>query len=336
MANCLLGYIGLKGCGPATPASGRWLNSVPGVSTELIDNIASADQVSFANVWKDIQDMAWLRLKNDVVGALAQKVNFRRSWFETKRPKFDDNRTALPAASEYRGIFIEIPESRYSQLFIDSIYVYSRIDQEGVPVRVIDLYTEEVVYSQMVDLKAKMNTISLNQAIPLSFESQRLLIAIDATSVDGLYFSAPEGGYYNEGFIGECPDSYSSSAFQIRPASYALDFASHTYSNKPLGVWAKLRIGCSEEAFICENLDVFQSAILYLEAWQLMFFKLASRRVNFFTYYDEEKSTRVMNEFATQYETALKNALLGIPTDEDGMCFSCQDQNVYSQSGQMP
>ncbi|MCW3466497.1 hypothetical protein [Chitinophaga nivalis] len=52
---CLTGYIGLMGCGSAEPGSGLYINSLPGISLEMMDNIADAEQKTFLGVWNEIQ-----------------------------------------------------------------------------------------------------------------------------------------------------------------------------------------------------------------------------------------------------------------------------------------
>lgn len=57
---CLNGYIGIKGCGaPAVPEedafSGLYVNSLPGISTSIIDDIADDEQETFIGVWNDVK-----------------------------------------------------------------------------------------------------------------------------------------------------------------------------------------------------------------------------------------------------------------------------------------
>jgi len=57
--NCLIDYIGLVGCNEVTPDSGLYVNQLPGISIELMDNIATADQTTYKQIWKDAQELAW-------------------------------------------------------------------------------------------------------------------------------------------------------------------------------------------------------------------------------------------------------------------------------------
>lgn len=65
--DCLTGYIGIKICGNESSASGLFINSLPGISLESIDKIATEDQVTYAGVWRDVQAEAQARFYVDVI-----------------------------------------------------------------------------------------------------------------------------------------------------------------------------------------------------------------------------------------------------------------------------
>lgn len=69
--NCLTNYIGLKNCpGQSEPESGLYINSLPGVSIEVMDKIAESEQATFKGVWADVQEEAWQRFYLDFVTEL--------------------------------------------------------------------------------------------------------------------------------------------------------------------------------------------------------------------------------------------------------------------------
>lgn len=64
---CLRDYIGLSLCGAyESPASGVYINSLPGLSIESIEKIADQEQVNYLGVWSDVQDNAIEHFKIDV------------------------------------------------------------------------------------------------------------------------------------------------------------------------------------------------------------------------------------------------------------------------------
>lgn len=60
---CLKGLVGIKGCSGEEPGSGLYINSLPGVTLEMVDKIADAEQVTYLGVWKDIEDRTIRRFR---------------------------------------------------------------------------------------------------------------------------------------------------------------------------------------------------------------------------------------------------------------------------------
>ena len=70
--NCFIDYIGLSLCAGAydAPASGIYLNSLPGLSIESIDKVANQEQVNYIGVWDDVQTNAVQQFKVDVIAEM--------------------------------------------------------------------------------------------------------------------------------------------------------------------------------------------------------------------------------------------------------------------------
>ncbi len=68
--NCLQDYIGLKGCTVDAPLSGLYINDYPGMSSELLDKIATPEQASYVGMWDSAQAVSYVRMKRDVQAAL--------------------------------------------------------------------------------------------------------------------------------------------------------------------------------------------------------------------------------------------------------------------------
>jgi hypothetical protein len=59
------------------PESGVYINSLPGVSIEAIDSTANAEQITYLNVWADVQTEAYDRFSLDFFNALMQCYTVR-------------------------------------------------------------------------------------------------------------------------------------------------------------------------------------------------------------------------------------------------------------------
>ena len=124
--NPLLNYVGVRSCG-VTPESGIYINQFPGMSTELLDKIASQDQVTFAGVWNDIQNSSYLRFKTMVQDALVSAGSARMDQvlYQTQKPFVNqwDSIQKKDASPQFRGVIASIAGSRYVGLKIKNILI---------------------------------------------------------------------------------------------------------------------------------------------------------------------------------------------------------------------
>lgn len=67
---CLIDYIGIKGCSTNLPASGLYINSLPGISLESMDKIADEEQITYLGMWGDVQSEAAIRFYTDFIEEL--------------------------------------------------------------------------------------------------------------------------------------------------------------------------------------------------------------------------------------------------------------------------
>lgn len=68
---CLTDYIGIKG-EDSSPASGLFINSLPGITLDSIENIATIDQEDFLGVWADVQVEAAARFEMDFISEVTK------------------------------------------------------------------------------------------------------------------------------------------------------------------------------------------------------------------------------------------------------------------------
>lgn len=68
---CFTGFIGILGCNAQTPGSGLYINSLPGVTLEMVDKIADSEQITYKGVWAEVEQRGILRFRT----ALMAKLN---------------------------------------------------------------------------------------------------------------------------------------------------------------------------------------------------------------------------------------------------------------------
>lgn len=68
---CLKDYIGVRLCADSEDSgSGLYINSLPGLSIEALDNFATSEQTTFLGLWSDTQDEAWAQFEIDFYNQL--------------------------------------------------------------------------------------------------------------------------------------------------------------------------------------------------------------------------------------------------------------------------
>lgn len=69
---CFVNYIGLSQCAGAydAPASGVYINTLPGLQLEMLDKIATQEQVGYLGLWEDVQTNALPDFKIDVMAEI--------------------------------------------------------------------------------------------------------------------------------------------------------------------------------------------------------------------------------------------------------------------------
>ncbi len=77
MLDCLVNYIGLKGCGGDTPTSGQWINSLPGISMTSLQATTEDEQVTARGLWNDIQTEAINQFYVDFLNELQKCYNLK-------------------------------------------------------------------------------------------------------------------------------------------------------------------------------------------------------------------------------------------------------------------
>lgn len=126
MLSCLIDYIGLSYCAGIyeQPASGIYLNSLPGISIQSIDAIADSEQITYLGVWADVQNSASDQFRIDVISELNKCFKLDRECdYDTM---ICENRDTLIQAWKYSlGVWLMI-----FRLNTDRLNRYTTVDKK--------------------------------------------------------------------------------------------------------------------------------------------------------------------------------------------------------------
>lgn len=79
MLDCFIDSVGLLYCeGETAPVSGLYLNTLPGISIQSVDEIADSEQISYKGVWKDVQTSAVAQFRTEVLAEIHKCYKLNR------------------------------------------------------------------------------------------------------------------------------------------------------------------------------------------------------------------------------------------------------------------
>lgn len=332
---CLKGYIGLKGCGNTTPPSGRYVNSLPGVTLKAIDNLASSEQVTYSGVWDNIEDRAIYNLSTRVTAKFAERYRLKKVLSTIDLGEsIDSTDNQTTAAQQYRGFTYELKlantylkPSALQQVYVQKIKVYLKSTGDFT-VKIFDLDLKKEIYTKAVTGGViGWNTVNVYQC----FSAFRLFFAYNATSIESVYQSIST-------YAQDCCDSciteiYGSSCNGYIRGAHADTSSPYTISqgSNSFGLTAEISLLCSFDNVVCKNLKALETPFWYALGEELMVERLASPRFNITTI-DAKEAEELRSYFSQKFNDELALVVDGIDLDLSDCCIECNAALMYSES----
>lgn len=332
---CLIDYIGVLGCGSAIPPSGLYINQLPGITLKSMDNIANEEQVTWLEVWKDIQLRASRRF-NTTINKLFNKTHKLNKLNRSHCLNATDyDATPIVAESKWKGFILKLDEignnqvSSFQTLFIPSVKLASAIDA-STTIKVFDLNTNELLYeSSTVTLNPGWNVININK----QFFSNWIFIGYDATIVQSYDLVVSE-----ESTTSLCP------CFICDTCTVTVQGAASDDLNNPtmvtsgtnsFGLTGCFNVTCSFNSLVCRNKNIFSDAWMKLLGAELMVERIYSERINKYTTAGKKEAQELMDFFNVEFEDSLKDTVSGIQLDPNDCCFICESGGVQQVNSRM-
>lgn len=313
--NCLVDFIGLKGCGINTPDSAAYINELPGVSLKTIDNIASAEQINFLGVWQDVQTRALRKFTTDTRNYLSKEYKLNTP-LETVNIGTGVNITeTTPGDNKFRGVYSEtLYGSQLQQTHLQEINIYLLANESNVTFVVKELSNKNIwytLYTKVIDLVAGWNNFYIGE----NFTAEKLFFGYDCTGI-----VAPELLLQNNCCGLGCCDMNISGA--------TTDFTTIQKGTNTFGLSLVFGSRCSWEAFICNNKSIFTQSLLLLHGIELMSERIHSQRLNQYTMFGVDKAKELRDELIAQYQTEMISVFESISFNQD-CCIECNAQVTY-------
>lgn len=337
---CLIDYITLSGCASPASDSGYELNRLlPGLPLEHFSKIAEADQLTYLEVYADIQRRASLRFDNDITRAFQSRYQLNRitESFDLLQMIGTDTDAA---AAKWRGFTIELIEennyryvnSSLQVIRLQSIKLYRSAVTVAVTAKVFDIQTGAVL--QSITIPANSTAGWTEVTVNGVYYAPRIFVAYDATAVVSTELNIQQDiiNKFNDcacnfGF-GDCSSAISGATTDALPAN--VKDADIITGYNLFGLSGVFSIGCSYNPVVCQNKSQFLLPWAYLLGAEAMFESRNSSRFSKFTLgLGAEKASKLLMEYEDRYTLELNTVIAGISLQEIDCCLECNAPYQY-------
>ena len=300
--NCLTDYIGLSGCGASSPASGLFINSLPGISLKSVEQLADAEQKTYIGVWNDVQLRATKRLEMMLNAELSKqhKVKTGLVTFLTKADEQFTNHESV----QYVAFKIEADcESYLLSHYIQSIKVRKFESSDDIQCTIVDQYNN-ILYSNIFTSNGlDTQTIEIGE----SFYEKIIYVVLDVTGTE----------WYTDTF-----SSTYIGCVQIQGGTSNNIGANFVETSKSYGVTINYGLRCSLSNLMCYAKDLFAMPLWYLLGSEMMMERMTSERINKWTV-DRKQAEELKAYYDTEAEKALGQAIAGTSINDCNCCIQC-------------
>jgi hypothetical protein len=312
--NCLNDYIGMTGCGAISPASGLFINSLPGISLKSVAQLADAEQATYLGVWSDVQVRAQARLLMDVRSKFNKRYKVKGATNSVLiEPRYTSTtwQVITGTTNNYYGIMVDLDKgqsSGYVGSQLEGTYVgrISFPELAGGAVN-YDIIIMDVDKAQIL---ASSSNITTGYYDYNGFISARKIF-IGVRSDNNKYYDSP----FDDNVV-EC-DCMDVTGYKFDGSSTYTSLGDYSY-----GIKVTLNTKCDIQGLICQMKDSFAYSFWYLLGSEMMMERITSDRINKYTI-DRKQAEELKAYYDSEYDKALTLAVDGISLDLHDKCIEC-------------
>jgi hypothetical protein len=316
--NCLTDYIGLRGCGSSAPASGFYINDLPGISLKQMVSLTNEEEKTYLDLWSMIQTRAQSRFSLDVREAMGKLYRLKSLMQGINLGKVL-NGTLTTSIADVIGFTIELTDyatyqyvpSPLNAIHVQQLSFYSGANTAGQTFIIYDMNTSEQLFLVVQDIVFGWNTIQVNH----TFTAQRVGVV-----------------YFNTGDIPDfqgmdLPPSHTAvGCCEVRvrgvQSATAGDFNIASYTSNTYGLSGIFSVVCTWDNLICTNKSLFTRPYWYLCGIELLTEQLYSSKLNQFTTVNLQRAKELREEYQVEYMKALEQIAGGFNLACD-CCIEC-------------
>lgn len=318
-----VGYVGIKHPGmnnQPVPLSGIFINSLAGITTDMIDKIAENEQHTFVGVWDDVQTIAQTRIVSEITAAMMQKFDVRTTGEIVRlNPELPDPVVQYPAADEWRGVRIAFRRktATFEAFYLNSVWLYA-IAPRTAKIRVQNAVGDVLHESVELEFVAGWNEIIVDALFPDDSISITAHAGTGATADTILPIT--ERSCFCQTVM-QCCDSKGPTIHGVRINNAGAQIA-NTGTNVH-GIRIDGQMMCDPSAIAFHFRKLFLPAWLFLLGNQICVELLASSTINQHTTVDREQYSELKDHYQVEFEKALQTITAGIRL-HDSCCIACK------------
>lgn len=316
LTDCLTNYIGLDAkCTPDTPISGIYVNSLPGISIQMIAKLSDIDTEDFQGVFDEIYTRSLIQLESDALAQMQKSYKTRILLDNAQAGFYNTPYETVSSANNYNGWQIRTLTGKNTTQFINSVTIFLETVVGLGSIKIFDLNSGLTIDTITFDPVIGENLIQINKRYSIAGQEKRIFIGYNGNVGDTI--TTQLGGV----------DDYSRYAIltpgQIPIGSTPID-SNMNKSGDSRGLVVNFNTECSLSNFLCQNRDYLKTPLWYLLGANLMEERMISSRMSKYTLNNKEEAKKLMKVLKDRYERDLEINLKNLTPGSDEFCFPCE------------
>jgi hypothetical protein len=317
MISCLTDYIGLRDV-TSSPDSGRYVNELPGLSTDMFELSRKSESYDLETSWADVERRAIRKLEADL-NRWAVKYFRNYSYIDNEVTGQNDNNTAIATGDTYAGWLFSGTHQYYKnlKLIIPWVEIHSAGTVTGGTLRIFNGATGEVLDSITYNAVAGINRITINKEYP-TWKYPYIFIAYDESEITTIKATPlPFSGLdVNEKRVAKA----------TTPTKGNLSSA----GSGGQGLVVCFNLNCSLDNFVCQRRKLFEEPYMYLLGSEFAQEVVHSNRISQYTLLSREDAIELREDLRKEYTEMINGVLTSLVVDySNDYCFKCDREVNY-------